>query len=205
MQTRGFTLVEVLVALVITSLLVSILMGSLYYLFRVEDSLRDEIVVRESELRSKAWFGEIVGGCLPAEGGSGSEFVGRARELVCDTVAPLRPQEITAPQRITLSLQRGKDGSTELTYREQGGKPGQAAIIAVFPEGDFQFVYVGIKKNELDTWPLARKDPETLPRRVLLRIKTRQHGDVEWMALLRADPWLEPIFKNPFGIDPGPQ
>lgn len=63
----GFTLVEMLVALVVTSLLISILMGMLYYMSRVQDSLQGEVVIREAQLRTKAWFSELVANCLPVE------------------------------------------------------------------------------------------------------------------------------------------
>lgn len=195
---RGFTLVEVLVALVITGMLVSILMGSLYYLFRVEDALRDEIDVRENELRSKAWLSEILGGCLPAAGGSGSEFLGTADEIRCDTSAPLRPQKVLSPRRVTLNLKKGDEGGTILTYSEEGSRA-EAVIIARFPEGESRFRYAGTKKSELDLWPPARNDPETLPRRVFIQIRTPGYDRLEWMVAIRAEPWLEPPVNTPFG------
>lgn len=196
----GFTLVEVLVALVITSLLVSILMGALYYMYRVQDSLRREIVVREDELRSKAWFHEVLAGCLPADSASGAQFVGTARTLSCDSVAPLRPQLVTAPQRVTIALERGKEGENLVTYREQGNTESDSLVIARLPEGEGRFSYIGVQGKEVEQWPQNQNDPETLPRNIRLVVKTKNQEEV-WQVSLRADPWLEPVFKNPFGIE----
>ena len=147
--SQGFTLVEVLVALVITTLLVSILMGSLYYVFQVQDSLRAEIVNREHELRSQAWFRDVLAGCLPADLESGAQFVGSAQTISCDTNAPLRPQAIQGTERVTLTLRKNKNNENEVTYQEQSSqknnsKAPEPTVILVLPSGDAGFRYLGV-------------------------------------------------------------
>jgi len=198
---KGFTLIEVLIALLITSLLVSILMGSLYYLSRVQESLRNEIVVREAELRSKAWYSEVLAGCMPAESGSGAGFVGSAREIACDSTSPLRPRLVGVSLRVHLALRRGEDGRTQITYREHDSPESSAHVIAALGGGDAVFKYVGVSGQEFENWPPKINDPETLPRRIRLVTSEAPAGESEWGVTIRADPWLEPVFKNPFGME----
>lgn len=197
----GFTLVEVLVALVITSLLVSILMGLLFYVYRVQDTLRSEIVEREFQLRTRAWFSEVLAGCMPADGTSTAAFEGTALEISCDTLAPLRPQAILAPRRVTLTLRRGKNNENELTYSEQVNTPQSAAAFIILPAGDATFLFSGIKGEEKEVWPPVKNDLETLPRRIRLIVKNSSDIVFEWLATPLADPWIEAVIKNPFGLE----
>ena len=71
---HGFTLIEVLIALAITSMVVSVLMSSVFYGVKVQTAIRQELVEREQLLRSKTWFSELLGSCLPADAASGSAF-----------------------------------------------------------------------------------------------------------------------------------
>lgn len=197
----GFTLVEVLVALVITSLLVSILMGLLFYVYRVQDILRSEIVEREFQLRTRSWFSEILAGCMPAEANSTASFEGSTREISCDTLSPLRPQSILAPRRITLTLRRGKNNENELAYSQQEDNQEIAHPLIILPAGDATFLFSGVKGEEKEVWPPTKGDPETLPRRIRLIVKTPPDVIFEWLATPLADPWIEPVIKNPFGLE----
>jgi prepilin-type N-terminal cleavage/methylation domain-containing protein len=200
-RAAGFTLVELLVALVITSLLVSILMGLLFYVYRAQDSLRSEVVDRESQLRARAWFSEALAECLPADAGSGAAFAGNAKEISCDSLAPLRPQSVPGTQRISFSLSAGTDNQTQLIYSERGESAKKAVPIVNLPAGDAGFLYADVNGKEVDFWPPTRNNPETLPRRIRLVVKASSEVVFEWLATPRADPWLEPVIKNPFGLE----
>jgi len=201
-HVRGFTLIEVLVALVITSLLVSILMGLLFYVYRVQDSLRGEIVEREFSLRTKAWFSDTLAACVPAESGSGNEFIGADKTVTCDTLAPLRPQSNTqATQRITFSLKNDIYRGNELIYREDQNKDSQTTVIARLPDGEASFTYTDTKGEQFASWPPAKNQLETLPNRIELTVKQSSELKFLWLATPRADPWLAPTIKNPFGLE----
>lgn len=201
-RTAGFTLVEVLVALVITSLLVSILMGMLYYVYRVQDALRAEIVEREFQLRTRAWFSDILAGCIPADA-TNMAFEGSSNKLSCDTLSPLKPQPILAPQRITLLLRQSDNGTNELTYVEHGdgNDEDQIQSLVVLPAGEATFLFSGVDQTEKPTWQPGNTNAETLPRRIRLVVKNSSEIILDWLATPLADPWLEPAFKNPFGFE----
>lgn len=198
--SKGFTLVEVLVALVITSLLVSILMGLLFYVYRAQTSLRAEIVEREFDLRTRDWFSETLSGCMSAAGMSGNEFIGTQTEISCDSLAPLRPQRILAPQRITLSLRRNSNNQNELTYNQQGDNTSSGTPLTLLPFGEAQFIYYDTHGEEKTEWPVVMNNAETLPRRIRLVVKQSSKVVFDWLATPRADPWLEPVITNPLGI-----
>ena len=196
---RGFTLVEVLVALVVTSLLISILVSALYYMFRVQSSLQGEIVIREADLRAKAWFADAIANCLPVEAGRGVPFAGSSTEIKCETTAALNPAFNDAPAVVAFSLKRTDSGLMVLTYQEAGG--GQKAhVLAEWISDEAEFRYVNLKGEEMDRWPKERTSPETLPRLVNMSVKTSEDFPLVWTVAMRNDPWLEELPKNPFGL-----
>lgn len=195
----GFTLVEVLVALVITSLIVSVLMGLLFYVYRVQDAIQREVIEREHEFRTRAWFYEVLAGCIPAEYGSGSEFIGSSQEIACDTLSPLRPHPHPAPQRITLTLSGVGMGYFKLTYSQQNDPDKTATDLVTFPASVATFIFYGVTEGGLEQWPPKNNIHETLPRRIRLTVKDSSSATIiDWLAAPRADPWLEPVIKNPF-------
>lgn len=198
-RQRGFTLLEVLVALVMTSLLVAVLVGALYYVFRVQDALRSEVIEREQALRARAWFVDALRGCLPAEAGSKSVFTGSAATIRCETTTALKPRRLPAPERISFSLRR-QGGGPQLDYQEErdGAAP---RTVASWHAGEAYFRYIDDAGEELQDWPPSRAEPETLPRLIKLVVKNAE-GETAWLAAPGADPWLPPKPRgNPFGVE----
>jgi prepilin-type N-terminal cleavage/methylation domain-containing protein len=200
--SRGFTLVEVLVALVVTSLLISILVGMLYYMFRVQDSLQGEVVIREAQLRAKAWFSDTLANCLSVEKGAGVQFEGTKLQIVCETTAALSPRSGNAPTVVYLRLDRNPLGSLALSYSESKQEEPHAVshVLAEWSGGEGGFVYVDAKDQESDRWPTDKSDSETLPKLVRMSVKRSDDPPVEWVVAMRNTPWLEELPKNPFGL-----
>lgn len=199
----GFTLIEVLIALAITGMVVSVLMTSVFYGLKVQSGIRQELVERERLLRTKAWFSEMLGSCLPADATSGSAFEGGAKVITCDSLMPLQGSKQMGAQRVRLSLRSdsGAAPGIRLVYSLVGNAAEQ--VIAELPPGEAAFSFVGAKGTESVQWPAALNDPETLPRRIRLQVKA-DGSDVpllEWSVALRATPWLEPVVRLPFGGD----
>lgn len=203
-KPRGFTLIEVLIALAITSMVVSVLMSSVFYGAKVQSSIRQELVDREQLLRSKAWFVELLSTCLPADTASGSAFQGGAQEIVCDTLMPLQGRKFLATQRIRLGVRPGPTNTQQLTYVPDSPgstSPPTPEVIAELPASAAEFSYIGINGAEVPKWPPQRGDPETLPRRILLKYKNSMDASdtAVWTVSLRATPWVEPKLTSPFG------
>lgn len=202
-HTSGFTLVEVMIALVITSLLVSILMGLLYYVYRVQTTLQAEVVEDEFRLRTQAWFLETLRTCTPADVKTGREFLGTGVEITCDSQSPLRPDAQPYPTRISWTLSKNDQGENLLSYQQQD-KTKAAVPVTKLPEGEASFVFFDRKGGIQPVWPPEKvsQPSETLPRSIQLRVRRGESMALEWLVSPLASPWLEPIIKNPFGIDP---
>jgi hypothetical protein len=190
-----------MVALVITGLLVSILVSALYYMFRVQDSMHDEVVTRESDLRAKAWFADAIAGCLPVGDNAGIPFSGSATEIKCETTAALQPAYSGVPALVVFTLKRVDGDRMVLTYQEPAQKNTKPHDLIEWAAGEASFRYVNIKGVEMDRWPKEKDDPETLPRLVRLSVKTTAVSPVVWSVAMRNDPWIEPMPKHPFGLE----
>jgi len=203
----GFTLVEVMVALVVTSLLVAVLMGALFYMYRVQESLQDELITREKVLRTRAWFEDVLSACLPIKADSGLTnvpFSGSTSEIRCETTQPLRPMLGNAPVPVHLSLVRG-DRRTRLAYDEY--RPGSEAAegtrftLAEWEAAEVEFRFADHDGKESERWPKEDgRQEETLPALVMLRIRQKDTPEQVWIVGLRNDPWFEPPRKMPFGL-----
>ncbi len=198
-RVRGFTLIEVLIALAITGMVVSVLMTSVFYAGKVQSSIRSELVDREQLLRSKAWFVELLSTCLPADTASGSAFEGTAQAVVCETLMPLQGRKFLSAQRVKLALKSGPAQNLQLMYSVVGSSS-EAQLIADLPYSSGQLTYLGSDGLEAPKWPPQLNDPETLPRRILLKLKAgpESANDAVWVVGLHATPWLEAKLTFPF-------
>lgn len=201
--SHGFTLVEVMVALIVTSLLISILVSALYYMFRVQESMQGETVIREAELRARAWFTNAVAACLAIEEGSGVVFSGTATELRCETTAALSPGSAFAPTTVVFSLEKPKEtsGSVSLAYRELAQASEKAVVIASWSGKDAQFRYHDVAGKETETWSVSGTDLERLPVSVSLMVREASELKPVLQVALENSPWLEQKPKNPFGVE----
>ena len=195
---QGFTLVEVLVALAITGMLVSVLVSSLYYMFRVQESLRNEVVEREIDLRRKAWFMDALAGCLPAKEKEGTPVTASENEIQCETTAAVSPGQSGSPLRISFQLQKESGDQIKLNYREGEGKP---HLLAQWTATDAGFRYFNTKAQEMRRWPKEKADLEVLPSLIELHVKMPDASILVWPVATRNASWLEPPPTNPFGIE----
>jgi prepilin-type N-terminal cleavage/methylation domain-containing protein len=218
-RQKGFTLIEVLIALAITSMVVAVLMSSVFYGAKVQSSIRDELVAREQSLRGKAWFSQVLSGCLPAEAAAvvrpgqapaniyNSAFAGSAKEVVCETLSPIKGARVLPALKVKLALRQtpnasgfGGSDSQQLTY-QQVGSSDAAVVIADLPAGTPSFSFFGTRGVEVEQWPVNQGDTETLPRRIHLKVKsgTAEKPIFEWFVSVSATPWVEPVLRTPFG------
>lgn len=208
---RGFTLVEVMVALVVTSLLVAVLMGALFYMYRVQESLRGELVMREAELRTRAWFKDALSACLSVKADAGLAnvpFFGSAAEIRCETTQSLRPALGGAPVPVRLTLVRDNDRRTTLAYSEYrtgfGTVDDKPFTLTEWEDAEVEFRFVDHDGKESERWPKEGShgdNQEFLPALIMLHVRPKGAPENVWLAGLRNDPWFEPPRKLPFGME----
>lgn len=147
---RGFTLLEVIVVLTITSLITAILMQGLSIVLDTRLRVARELVRIETlSLQSSIIKSPLVG-VLPGFDESKDSFSGQERRLRGLTLTPLRGT-IGAPTSFEMFLQYiSKDDATELVYIEEGYEPVRLAKW----EGDSgAFSYRGRSGDWRKSWP----------------------------------------------------
>ena len=185
-----------LVALAITGMLVSVLMSSLFYIFRVQESVRDEVVVREQALRARAWFREILSNCLPVEDKEPLAFKGSAKEITCESTGAIIPAALPIIATIKLSLTE-EDQRAVLNYQEDNGSSSDSEKgfeLASWNVRDIEFRFIDSKGEEQDHWPPEKTPYEALPRKIKLRFGNARSMNAEtenpWQVAMKSDPWM---------------
>ncbi len=199
-RQQGFTLIEVMIALVITGMLISILVSALYYMSRVQESIHNEVVFREADLKRRAWLSGILTNCLPVTAEIGARFSGTATSIKCETSAPLSPAVRGGSAITTLSIENTTSGDSRLTYAEEknDGTTAPAYTLHEWPQHTARFLYFNARGEKFEKWPVKEKQPELLPGSIQLEIKNQTGAPEVWLFSLRHTPWLEDAPINPF-------
>lgn len=212
---HGFTLIEVLVTMVITALLVTLLLNSLYHVMQVDEVISRESSERELGHSGSAWLTRVLETCLPAES-AGHRLIGDDKRLSCDTLSPLASSLSGMPLRIELTL-TNQEQASRIDYRELEPVAGAALPLLSLPVSGARFRYVDSKGQWLSSWPppfksgrpltLGQQEIEALPTRIV--VSEPSFGDAEapktvfHSVFLLATPWL---FKReiPFFLQSSP-
>ncbi|MBX3654345.1 MAG: hypothetical protein KF686_09175 [Ramlibacter sp.] len=192
-----------LVALAVTSMLVALLMGSLYYGTRVQAALADDLGAREKSLQRADWFAGSLRSCMPEEASTEARFIATESEIRCMTVAPLDAREIPSPQKILWALRKSSSDPrvTELTYQNLDVRGASPVLVYQFSAETVKFKFSGVDAGTVSSWPRSPDAPETLPRVIFLVVAQDGKESVAAAVPILADPWLEQERKNPFGME----
>jgi len=165
--SAGFTLLEVIVVLVITSLVTTILMQGLSIVLGTK--LRFSSVLSGIEERGlqQSIITSPLRGLIPDYDDGDSRFDGDDRRIRGLTLYPL--QGISgAPTSFTLSIDyNSAEDATEITYLEQGY---DALTLVQWPGGIGEFSYRGREGQWFSNWPPVGDDFLQAPRTI--RIQT---------------------------------
>lgn len=195
MSSRGFSLLETLVSLVIVALIATVMMQSLFQVLGLRERvLRHEAEARQAALQ-QAWFRDSVAALVAEmperqggfrgdpEGWSGTSLAGPSG-------AGLRRIEwrLTGlPGRRVLQL--SEDGGPALTIRAVGDR---ARMRYLGPDGAWQ-----------TAWPVTDAASEPLPRAVRLDDPDEGHGLLWWEPVLTGPGLPQPLRTalEPFDAD----
>ena len=194
-RTRGFTLLEMLVALVITSMLVALITGALFYVLQVREKLGRELVDGTTVFRTQSWFETVVAGCLPITADQEGSFAGEERGFKALTQGALRASALVPPMPVELRLENGGTNELRLEYKEAGGK---SIVLARWENAEGHFRYYDALGLAHDDWKVAIGAYENLvPRLVELEVKSPA-GKELYLAAVQADGWVERPATLPF-------
>ncbi len=145
----GFTLLEVLITLVLVSMVVAIVFGSLRQVVDVRARLRPYLDQSEETAKVAGWFRQTVGGLLVDYKEGHNHFVGTATKLSGLTVSPLvGPPGTPTAFHWELRYDSGKD-LTVLTYKERSSN---TLRIASWPGHEGSFGYYGRRREWRPDW-----------------------------------------------------
>jgi hypothetical protein len=199
--------VEVLVALAITTLAVSVLTAALYNLAKVQDTLSGALARQEREQQAiDAWRNAVQQALtyeLPlhftVQQAQARRFAGSESGFSFESTASLAPALPAAGLRLEFQLRAEPLADTpqvQLLYAE----PGVASTaLASFAARSARFGYLDRRGRVYPAWPVSQAPNEPTPLAVQLVFET-EAGRRTHLAAAHADSWVLPSNRGLFDI-----
>ena len=214
-RQRGFSLIEVIVTLVITSLLIAVLSSALFSLAQVQSSLTGVIAAQEAEKQALSLWRRSVQHVITYEGRfahKAEEFAGRTNpnfgargsdtELRIETIAGLEAPLRNAPVFVTFLLKRdagsaNDEAATQLIFK-QGEKE---LVLHRFKAAGAKFSYRSRAGMDSAVWPPPDDLKAVNPQTVTLTVEPDERGLPKrfFVAAVDADTWVPPDSRSILG------
>ena len=171
-RSRGFTLLEMLVTLVVVSLVAGVLGQALFQLARIERLLEGGQLSSMADAVRANWVRSAIEFLLPGEEGSSERLVGSERELEgLSADVPMLPAPGLAKLHLRLEFDAAA-GATQLQLLDTAASQGQAGepvVLLSWPGREGRFRYLDDAGVWHENWPLPLKSSASgLPRAILL-------------------------------------
>ena len=171
-RSRGFTLLEMLVTLVVVSLVAGVLGQALFQLARIERLLEGGQLSSMADAVRANWVRSAIEFLLPGEEGSSERLVGSERELEgLSADVPMLPAPGLAKLHLRLEFDAAA-GATQLQLLDTAASQGQAGepvVLLSWPGREGRFRYLDDAGVWHENWPLPLKSSAAgLPRAILL-------------------------------------
>jgi len=164
-KESGFTLIEVIVVLVMTSLISAILMQALSLVLDTRFRIRNALIDTETLALQKSILTHPLSGVIPDYFDGPDRFAGESSRMRGLTLTPLHGTS-GAPTGFGIAMQyNASTGMTELTYLERGFDP---VKLAEWPGDTGSFSYRGKSGAWSRNWPIPSDVPEPSPRTIRL-------------------------------------
>jgi prepilin-type N-terminal cleavage/methylation domain-containing protein len=169
-EEAGFTLLEVLVTLVLLSMVVAIMFGSLGQVLDARSRLRPYLDRSQETALVAAWFRQTVTALIPDYDTGRDRFAAAATAFSGLTAAPLiGPAGTPTPFRWTLRY----DPDAQATVLEYAERPSNTVEIARWSGAHPSFSYYGPDQQWRRDWPPPadmeqRRKPAQLPQLIRL-------------------------------------
>jgi prepilin-type N-terminal cleavage/methylation domain-containing protein len=185
-RQKGFTLIEVLVALVVTGMLASLLMSAIFFAGRTRLSVEQYVGAQLQQQASYSRFEQTLKYCLPELQREPIVFRGSSSMIECFSTQNLQGQIQLAPLNIRWVLQEPVDGQSQLIYTDQinWDKP---IPIATLPS-KVRFVFWDANGRRRSDWQFDPGQIRLIPTRITIEFDERPELNGLWSAALRATP-----------------
>jgi prepilin-type N-terminal cleavage/methylation domain-containing protein len=156
--SRGFTLFEMIVVIVITGLMAAVLLQGLSMVLRTRLSVSSTIADLQTVVVGQNVPVDPLRGILPDYSNNPNQFKGQARTMSGQTLRPLlSPPGAPTPFKMSLDYDGGSN-QTVLTYEE----PGRAKTeLARWPGSDQSFKYRDVSGDWQSSWPPQASTSQT--------------------------------------------
>lgn len=178
---KGFTLVEVLVVLVLSSVIATLLIQGMSFLWGIQSRYDDLLGDQAIEDMRANWWRQSIRGLITDKPNGEMRFKGSGRELVGWSLLGLDAEQ-GAPVEIRWVLEK-QGGESRLFYKDQ--------FVLKWPN-DVAFAYFDNRGVAYENWPPEFESLPQLPAVVVM--------EVEGRVLLAASPSQPqvPVFEAPF-------
>lgn len=170
--SAGFTLLEILVVLVLTSLITGILLQGLQQVYRLQTHFGAELFHAQREAMQIDWFRSSINGIMPDYADGKNKFKGEPRKMSGQTTAPLNaPAGALVPFLWRMDFDSRTGGMA--LYADEGS---EVQPILTWPGNEGRFLYVDDEGISREFWPPFSGKPPQVPRMVLLEMGASGQG-----------------------------
>lgn len=166
MTSRGFTLMEMLVTLVLVSLVSTLLWQALAQAARIEAQLADTRVLGEREALQRAWVQQALAGVASGPLGDRAGLEGREDRLESYTTMPPWPVASGLERMVLLLRPDDRSGSQQTTLLAQ--REAAEPVPLWRWEGNGRFEYLDPENRWQPQWPPGTTGAPALPRAIRL-------------------------------------
>jgi prepilin-type N-terminal cleavage/methylation domain-containing protein len=186
-QQGGFTLIEVTVALVITSMLAGLLTSALFFAGRTRQAVTAGVQDQIQNQINLGRFEQVLSHCMPGVEGGEVAFRGTEKSLECLSMQSMSAQHFSQPMKVQWRIQETADAQIFLEYADESLKTGVGIPVARLPSSG-KFVYWTHGGASSSTWPPSAQQALWLPGRVEIKFENPLQTDIRWMASFQATP-----------------
>lgn len=154
MKTRGFTLVEVLVVLVLISMIMGLLMQGLGFVYNLQGRTSQVLQRQQGSYLQQGWLRGVLQAVYPEQTHRSAVFKGNRTQLSGLTMAPLGAANGT-PTEFSLRFER-QDNHTRLVYQEAQQPPW---VLGVWQGDSGAFRFQSEEGRWSDVWPQPLNRP----------------------------------------------
>lgn len=164
--SAGFTLLEILVVLVLTSLVTGILLQGLQQVFRLQRHFGTEMFHAQHEAMRINWLRNSINGIMPDYDDGKSRFKGESRRMSGQTTMPLdSPDGALVPFVWRMEFDP-RAGEMALFASERT----EVQPILTWPGNDGRFLYVDDKGISHESWPPFSGKVAQVPQTIVLEM-----------------------------------
>ena len=171
-HSSGFTLLEILVVMILTSLITGILLQGLQQVYRLQVHFGEEMFAYQQGAMRIDWFRSSINGIMPDYVDGKNKFKGEPRRISGQTTAPLdAPDGALAPFVWHMDFDP-KTGGMAL----YSGDGNDAPLVLTWPGSEGRFLYLDEEGRPQEFWPPLLGKPPQVPLMVLLEMGPSAKG-----------------------------